>query len=245
MCSAPMSRARNDDPGLSALPLSAEQLKPLLRECLEDEAMLSWLRKVLRLKTADQQDSEAQADALRVQKLLREQEAVLQQSRSALLQKDRELAQAQERLRQAERGEHEAKSQLEALRKQGQLPKDISALLAQVRADSKLVARFRLDLQADDVALLVQVVAVLSQAENIKRLWELYKTRCEERRAALEGGDRSVLEAALSWHNANWKDTPYAFFEPAPGVGYDYEQHSRPIWLANGSSPLGCLACRA
>lgn len=222
-----MSKEQIGKPSTAAL-LSADQLKPLLRECLEDEEMLNWLRKLLNAKTTDQRDSEAQAEVVRVQRMLRDQEAVLLQARSTLTQKDRELAQLNERLHQAEQRERDAKAQWEALRKQGSLPTEISALLGHVRADSRLVARFGLDIQADDVALLVQVVAVLSQADNFKRLWELYKTRCVERRAALEKEDRCVLQTALSWHNANWKDAPYEFVEPAPGETYDYERHTRP-----------------
>lgn len=221
-------RAEDSRSPAPASTLSAHQLKPLLRECLEDEDMLRWLREILGVKPVDQRDSEVQAELARLQKSLRHQEEILQQARSTLTQKDRELAHSQERLRQAEQREHEAKTQLEALRKQGRLPGDVSALLAQVRADAKLAARFRLDVDSDDVTLLVQVVAVLSQAESFKRLWELYKTRCEERRATLDEGDRSVLQAALSWHNANWKDAPYALVEPAPGEQYDYDQHTRP-----------------
>ncbi|MGD9889289.1 MAG: hypothetical protein AB7S56_08510 [Halothiobacillaceae bacterium] len=226
-----MKKELSDQP-VGATLLSAEQLKPLLRECLEDEDMLNWLRKLLNAKPTDDRDSRAQAEVMRVQKMLREQEAVLLQARANLTQKDGELTQLKERLHQAEQRERETKAQFEALRKQGALPTDISAILRHVRADARLVSRFVLDIQADDVALLVQVVAVLSQAENFKRLWELYKTRCVERRAALEPEDRSVLHAALAWHNANWKDAPYTFIEPAPNEAYNYEQHTRPPAMA-------------
>jgi len=147
-----MSKEQIGKPSTAAL-LSADQLKPLLRECLEDEEMLNWLRKLLNAKTTDQRDSEAQAEVVRVQRMLRDQEAVLLQARSTLTQKDRELAQLNERLHQAEQRERDAKAQWEALRKQGSLPTEISALLGHVRADSRLVARFGLDIQADDVAI--------------------------------------------------------------------------------------------
>ncbi|MEF3193608.1 MAG: hypothetical protein K6346_05310 [Halothiobacillaceae bacterium] len=134
------------------------------------------------------------------------------QHRQQLFQLEEELRQTKSALEQAER---EA-----AMR---HMPE-----LAILRQDAELLRRMELtDLPANNTQALVQVVAVLSQYDSLLRLWDHLKERCESENRPITDKERAVLEAALSWHNHNWRKRPYRLIEAAPMMAYDFERHQR------------------
>jgi hypothetical protein len=62
---------------------------------------------------------------------------------------------------------------------------------------------------------------------NFKRLWEVYKSRCEAKKSELNLQDRAVYDAALGRLNANRPDRPHQTSSPEIGAPYDYEKHLR------------------
>jgi myosin heavy subunit len=103
-----------------------------------------------------------------------------------------------------------------------------SPQLAFIRREPELAARLYLEnLPADDSAALVQVVAVLSQKDNLQRLWEGLKERCEAQGRSATDEETDLLRTALQWYNYNWRTLPFQPIEAGPGSAYAYERHQR------------------
>lgn len=97
-----------------------------------------------------------------------------------------------------------------------------------LRQDAYLAQRLDLvDLAADNTLALVQVVAVLAQRDNLERLWQALKERCETESRAATSQETALLEAALAWYNHNWRAKPYQLATVSAGAAYNYEQHLR------------------
>ncbi|EKT4489483.1 hypothetical protein [Shewanella algae] len=97
-----------------------------------------------------------------------------------------------------------------------------------LRKDTELAHKLGLnglgsELQAD----LERCIAVLSQLETLKRLWELLKERCEQNQRGVTEAENMLLNQALAWHNHNWHNKPYVLFCPAVGGSYDFSQQQR------------------
>lgn len=102
------------------------------------------------------------------------------------------------------------------------------AELALLRQDAELAQRMELtDLPADDIQALIRVVAVLSQRDNLERLWDALKERCETQNRPASASERALLNSALIWCNHNWRTRPYTMIEAAPNKAYNFEQHLR------------------
>ncbi|MGL5040159.1 MAG: hypothetical protein ACRC6D_08615 [Aeromonas sp.] len=82
---------------------------------------------------------------------------------------------------------------------------------------------------------LVRCVAVLSQLDTIKQLWDLLKERCEQNSRPPSEGELALLEHALAWHNHNWQQKPYQLYIPSRGGRFDFSKEQR----AAGTSPSG------
>jgi hypothetical protein len=83
------------------------------------------------------------------------------------------------------------------------------------------------DLSSDDTQALIRTVAVLSQLDNLKQLWNILKGHCEADKRPVSAAERALLASALAWHNHNWQTKPYRLIEAAPSTAYDYEKHQR------------------
>lgn len=82
---------------------------------------------------------------------------------------------------------------------------------------------------------LISTVAVLSQLDSVKRLWDLLKDRCEQQNRSASQGEAQLLAIALGWHNNNWQQKPYQLFEPKTGQSFDFNQQQRAAF----SPPMG------
>jgi myosin heavy subunit len=102
------------------------------------------------------------------------------------------------------------------------------AELALLRQDTALAQALGLEpLPSDDTQALIQTVAVLSQRDNLERLWGALKDRCEANNRAATAGEHALLQAALAWHNHNWRTRPYRLIEATPASTYHFEYHQR------------------
>lgn len=175
---------------------------------------------------------------------------------AALASTQAELAQAHERCRAAERDlsqctakvqdllqqnslQQQAIQQLEQQRQQAQNALSVAqaqlarsgsapAELALLRQDAALAQALGLEpLPGDDTQALIQTVAVLSQRDNLERLWGALKDRCEADKRPATAGEHALLHAALAWHNHNWRTRPYRLIEAAPASAYHFEYHQR------------------
>lgn len=109
--------------------------------------------------------------------------------------------------------------------------------LTLLRADQQLAKNMGLsDLSDDDVKALIQIVAVLSQRDNVKRLWETLRDRCESEKRPAADDEIALLHSALAWHNHNWSTLPYRLIETAPGNRYDYKIHLRSRHVTKGET---------
>lgn len=109
--------------------------------------------------------------------------------------------------------------------------------LAFLRSDLQLARAMGLDkLPTDDTQALIQTVAVLAQIDNLKRLWEVLKDRCETENRPASAAENTLLQAALNWHNHNWRSLPYRLITAAPASRYDYETQSRSRHVTKGET---------
>lgn len=81
----------------------------------------------------------------------------------------------------------------------------------------------------------IRTVAVMSQLDSVKRLWDLLKDRCEQQNRSASQGEVQLLATALGWHNHNWQQKPYQLFEPKTGQSFDFNQQQRAAF----SPPMG------
>lgn len=81
----------------------------------------------------------------------------------------------------------------------------------------------------------IRTVAVMSQLDSVKRLWDLLKDRCEQQNRSASQGEVQLLATALGWHNHNWQQKPFQLFEPKTGQSFDFNQQQRAAF----SPPMG------
>ncbi|WP_172590741.1 hypothetical protein [Shewanella xiamenensis] len=81
----------------------------------------------------------------------------------------------------------------------------------------------------------IRTVAVMSQLDSVKRLWDLLKDRCEQQNRSASQGEVQLLATALGWHNHNWQQKPFQLFESKTGQSFDFNQQQRAAF----SPPMG------
>ncbi|MCU8028544.1 hypothetical protein L5M51_01970 [Shewanella sp. SM73] len=81
----------------------------------------------------------------------------------------------------------------------------------------------------------IRTVAVMSQLDSVKRLWDLLKDRCEQQNRSASQGEVQLLATALGWHNYNWQQKPFQLFESKTGQSFDFNQQQRAAF----SPPMG------
>ncbi len=127
--------------------------------------------------------------------------------------------------KQLEKQLQQAQEQLSACQA---MQKPVPPELALLRSEPDLAQRLDLsDLPSDDTQALIQTVAVLAQRENLERLWSALKDRCETENRSARVPERALLQAALAWHNHNWRTRPYRLMEVTPPSVYHFENHLR------------------
>ena len=108
-----------------------------------------------------------------------------------------------------------------------------------LRSDPQLAKDMGLGgLPADDTQALIQIVAVLAQIDNLKRLWDVLKERCEADKRPATHNESALLQAALAWHNHNWDNLPYRLIDAAPNNNYDYKNHLRSRHVTSGETVI-------
>ncbi len=116
----------------------------------------------------------------------------------------------------------DTKSELKRLQ-QAEIP-----ALAFLRSDADLGKSLGLSgLAGDGQDDLIRAVAVLSQWENIRRLWDTLKARCENEHRAATLEESGLLKTAIGWHNYNWPSKPYRLVTPHAGQNFDFETQQR------------------
>lgn len=111
-----------------------------------------------------------------------------------------------------------------------------------LRSDPQLAQLIGLtDLSQDNTQALIQTVAVLAQIDNLKRLWEILKERCEHEKRAATNNECALLQASLDWNNHNWRSLPYRLIDTVPGSRYDYESQSRSRHITKGETVVAML----
>ena len=192
-------------------------------------------------------------------------QAAQDSAEAALASTQAELAQAHERCRAAERDLSQCTAKVQELVQQNrlqqqtmqqleqqrqQLQNTLSAAQAQLarsgsapaelallRQDTALAQALGLEpLPGDDTQALIQTVAVLSQRDNLERLWSTLKDRCEADKRPASAGEHALLQAALAWHNHNWRTKPYRLIEAAPASAYHFDQHQRSRHASTGET---------
>lgn len=117
--------------------------------------------------------------------------------------------------------------------------RNASPELALLRSDLKLAQDMGLtDLPANDTQALIQTVAVLAQLDSLKRLWGVLKERCEIDKRQVTADERALLQAALSWHNHNWRSQPYRLIDATPASSFNYVDHQRSRHITKGDSVI-------
>lgn len=106
-----------------------------------------------------------------------------------------------------------------------------------LRNESELTQRLDLgNLPSDNTQALIQIVAVLAQKDNLERLWQALKTRCEAESRAANTDELQLLKTALAWYNHNWRTRPFQLIEIPSGSSYDYEQHQKSSHTSGGET---------
>ena len=109
--------------------------------------------------------------------------------------------------------------------------------IAFLRNEPELSKRLDLgSLPSDNTQALIQIVAVLAQKDNLERLWQALKERCEAEKRPANGQEMNLLKTALSWYNHNWRTRPYQLIEIVAGHSYDYEKHQKSLHTASGET---------
>ena len=102
------------------------------------------------------------------------------------------------------------------------------AELALLREDTALAQALSLStLPSGDIEALIHIVAVLAQRDNLERLWDILKDRCENENRPANAAERALLSTALAWYNYNWRTHPYNLIEVSPTAAYDFNAHLR------------------
>ena len=158
-----------------------------------------------------------------------------------LLQKNRlqqqTIQQLEQQCQQLEQQCQQLQNTLSAAQAQLARSGTAPAELALLRQDTALAQALGLEpLPGDDTQALIQTVAVLSQRDNLERLWSALKDRCEANKRPATAGEHALLQAALDWHNHNWRTRPYRLIEAPPASAYHFEYHQRSRHASTGET---------
>jgi hypothetical protein len=202
------------------------------------------------LKVLESKLHDLEAQLAETQASWRQSQAEAQRLKQTLSAAQAELQQNQERLRRLEA------ENTRLARERDQATRQLAALaphplLTIIQRLPDLAEAFALIPPADanPQEALIRAVAILSQRENIERLWDHLKDRCNRDRRPAHAEELEFLTTALAWHNLNWQ-RPYQLQTPPQGSSYQYDSQQRctaastgeriqAVWLPGIADPNG------
>lgn len=215
------------------------------------------------LETLQQQSAQDKQQLVQAAEAQKAQNQQLQQYADSKAQHEQQLAQLGYELKQLTASHKQTQKQLVNCEQQlqqekdaanryqqqaSQLEQEVASLgkqLAQfqppaqlqiLRSDTELTRSLGLDLTGNDQQALIAMVAVLAQKDNLERLWDSLRERCDAEKRAASAQEQALLTAALSWYNHNWKSRPFQLLEPATGTGFNFEQHQKAKHQTDGET---------
>jgi DNA repair exonuclease SbcCD ATPase subunit len=201
-------------------------------------------------KALESELHDLEAQLAETQASWRQSQAEAQRLKQTLSAAQAELQQNQERLRRLEA------ENTRLARERDQATRQLAALaphplLTIIQRLPDLAEAFALIPPADanPQEALIRAVAILSQRENIERLWDHLKDRCNRDRRPAHAEELEFLTTALAWHNLNWQ-RPYQLQTPPQGSSYQYDSQQRctaastgeriqAVWLPGIADPNG------
>lgn len=102
-------------------------------------------------------------------------------------------------------------------------------LLALVRADADLAARWLPDGTESEGRQLIRLVALLAQWDQALQLWDRLAERCKSARRPATASERQILATAVAMHNLVWRDQAARLQPAGPGTSFDFKQHERGV----------------
>lgn len=146
-----------------------------------------------------------------------------------------QLQQAQSSLQQEQQKSNGLSQQLSAV--QVQLREyQPSAELMFLRNTPELAQALGLSLPESDQQAMIATVAVLAQKDNLERLWDNLKDRCESGKRAATSDEYNLLAAALAWYNNNWKTRPFQLLTTSASLSYDFEKQQKAKHQTDGET---------
>mgnify|MGYP001626195657 FL=1 len=166
---------------------------------------------------------------------LQERFAQNEQERQSL---SNELAQTRQRyeevsarVRQLEEDLGRALQEVEKHKSRSEMP----AILDSLNRLPEVLRRMNLlNLPENPIRAIIQVVAVLSQKENLERLWDVCSDEVSRKTGSVRDDCSIVLGEAVTWYNYNWQSKQVALNRVESGAPFDFSQHQRSL-----SSPQG------
>lgn len=210
-----------------------------LCEALEDPQMLKWLRKLLELDPSGElEKAEEEIKRLKAElaDAVKASATMQQQLKDQRAEQTRERQQQDGQITRLQQERDALDKKLLELKNKSPLPPEQAEIVRHARGDAELMSRFKLDEQLDDAAFLLRLATALAPEAQFKRLWEMYKERCNKSNGPLSAGDRRLLNMALEWVNAQCPDRPYGFDEPAEGSKFDFDKQQKPSTPTQGDS---------
>lgn len=183
-----------------------------------------------------QQLKDTKIELARLQAQSREDASQLKQAADSIEQQSAVINDLKHEKNELEQQVLSAKKQIEELTQAigSQDKSQPSAELQTLRNDSALAHHLGLDLPTHDQEALLVIVAVLSQKDNLERLWDHLKTRCESDRRAVNSEEMELLSAALRWYNHNWKLRPFQLLQSHEGDRFNFELQQKAKYQTEG-----------
>lgn len=198
-----------------------EQVQQLQQQAAKDEAELKSAVSTIHDQSEQIQELKQQLSLLKV-----EQQEQQTQFSKELKTASVEFQQAQANLKQEQKEKSDLADSLSKVQKQlsdSQVPAELQFL----RAEPELAQALGLSLPDNDQQALIATVAVLAQKDNLERLWDNLKDRCESERRPASSDECQLLATALDWYNQNWKTRPFQLLLVSSPSSYDFEKQQK------------------
>lgn len=207
-----------------------EQLKQASDSIQSQTALIESLQQKLATLTAEHEKQQAQ-----LTQDIQAANAHLQQTQSKLQQQQQQVSELSQQL-----------STTQAQLREFQPPAELTFL----RNEPELMQALGLSLPDSNQQALIAMVAVLAQKDNLERLWDNLKDRCESEKRPATHEEDNLLNAALAWYNHNWKTRPFQLLTPTAPSGYNFETQQKlkhqtdgetvsQVWLAGIADGAG------
>ncbi|NLW04743.1 MAG: hypothetical protein GX029_05885 [Pseudomonadaceae bacterium] len=213
-----------------ALALSQEENKQLQEQAEKDKEKLKQAAETIQSQTEHLEALQQKLSSLTAKH--QQQEAQLTKS---LTTANAQLEQADKKLQEQQKKSSQLSQQLAEMQAQlheNQLP----AELAFLRNEPELMQSLGLALPENDQQALIAMVAVLAQKDNLERLWDNLKDKCEKQKRPATSEENNLLNAALAWYNHNWKTRPFQLLKPATPSSYDFEKQQKTKHQTDGET---------